>query len=132
MTAKDRQAAEANKNANNLLQELDNEKELVAKKQAALAKKREKKRQKRMKARERERERNDREGEDDDDAGSTIGGGLSSVVARGQSGFDADDLEADGLDVTVDEAATGERESGDGGEVEEEAGGKRYKLNASG
>lgn len=59
VSAKDRQAAEANKNANNLLQELALEESRKESKKAALARKREKKRQKKKKKQESEKDQSD-------------------------------------------------------------------------
>lgn len=56
VSAKDRQAAEANKNANILLEELDKERQHEENKKAAAAKKREKKKQKKREKQEKEKE----------------------------------------------------------------------------
>ena len=91
--AKDKQAAEAAKNANNLLEELDREKNIEESKKAAAARKREKK--KRRKA--------EKRGGPDGDAQSAegesgTGGGKSGKSANGK---DDDDDDADG--TTEDE-----------------------------
>ena len=57
VSAKDRQAAEANKNASILLEELDMERSREESKKAALARKREKKKQKRKEKQEKEKEK---------------------------------------------------------------------------
>lgn len=56
VSAKDRQAAEANKIASILLEELDKERESQEKKRAVAAKKREKKRQKKKEKQEKEKD----------------------------------------------------------------------------
>ena len=49
VSAKDRQAAEANKNANNLLQEIDRERELDEQKRQVAAKRRERRKERKKK-----------------------------------------------------------------------------------
>ena len=58
VTAKDRQAAEANKNATNLLELLDKERQHEENKKAAAAKKREKKKKKKKEKQGKEKEDN--------------------------------------------------------------------------
>merc|ERR1711894_694592 len=64
--AKDRQAAEAAKNANSLLEELDREKNIEESKKAAAARKREKKKRKKME-RKGGKDEDETKGADDDD-----------------------------------------------------------------
>ena len=63
--AKDRQAAEAAKNASSLLEELDREKNLEESKKAAAARKREKKKRKKLE-RQQKGGPNDKNGDDED------------------------------------------------------------------
>lgn len=58
ISAKDRQAAEANKNATILLEELDKERQWEENKRAAAAKRRERKKKKKKEKLEKERESN--------------------------------------------------------------------------
>lgn len=58
MSAKDRQAAEANKNATILLEELDKERQWEESKRAAAAKRRERKKKKKKEKMEKEKESN--------------------------------------------------------------------------
>lgn len=68
VSAKDRQAAEANKNASILLEQIDQEKSREESKKAALARKREKRRKKKKEKQEKEqREREEKEGKDKED-----------------------------------------------------------------
>ncbi len=68
VSAKDRQAAEANKNASILLEELDQEKSREESKKLAAARKREKKRRKKKEKQEKEKEQKEKE-EKKDEAG---------------------------------------------------------------
>ncbi len=63
VSAKDRQAAEANKNANILLEEIDAERSREESKRLAAQRKREKKRQKKKEKQEREKEQKEKETE---------------------------------------------------------------------
>ena len=67
MSAKDRQAAEANKNASILLEEIDLEKEREEQKKAAAARKRDKKKQKKKKKLQEEKEDTDTNAKDEAD-----------------------------------------------------------------
>ena len=70
VSAKDRQAAEANKNASILLEELDEEKSREENKKRAAARKREKKRRKKKEKQEKEEKEQKEKGDKKDEAGS--------------------------------------------------------------
>ena len=70
VSAKDRQAAEANKNASILLEELDQEKSREESKKIAAARKREKKRRKKKEKQEKEEKEQKEKGDKKDEAGS--------------------------------------------------------------
>ena len=69
VSAKDRQAAEANKNASILLEELDEEKSREENKKLAAARKREKKRRKKKEKQEKEEKEQKEKGDKKDEAG---------------------------------------------------------------
>ena len=90
VSAKDRQAAEANKNASILLEELDQEKSREESKKIAAARKREKKRRKKKEKQEKE-EKEQEKGDKKDEAGSVNNSGplfYSEVKNPAQKSYD--------------------------------------------
>ena len=88
VSAKDRQAAEANKNASILLEELDQEKSREESKKIAAARKREKKRRKKKEKQEKEEKE---KGDKKDEAGSVNNSGplfYSEVKNPAQKSYD--------------------------------------------